>query len=128
MSRAKVLLVDDEIEYVNALAERLRIRNYNVSIATNSNDAISSVINNAPEVVILDLRLPGLDGIEILKIIKKINPKIQVILLTGHGSTEKIEEGIKDGAFEYVLKPIDIEELIIKIDKARKMLYRNNLD
>lgn len=67
--------------------------------------------------------MPGMDGIEALKTIKQINPSIEVIMLTGHGALQSMEEGMKSGAFEYIIKPVDIGELLIKIDKAKKKQY-----
>ncbi|MEW6067447.1 MAG: response regulator [Nitrospirota bacterium] len=118
--QTKVLLVDDEIEFVTALAERLQLRNYDVRYATNALEAISSINTYGPDVIILDLKIPGMDGIEILKTIKKLHQTIEVIMLTGHGDTKSVEEGMKSGAFEYIMKPIDIAELTSKIDKAKK--------
>ena len=80
-----------------------------------------------PDVVILDLRIPGMDGIETLKTIKKFDPTIEVIMLTGHGDVQSVEEGMKSGAFEYIMKPVDIGELISKIDKAKKKRDKESL-
>jgi DNA-binding NtrC family response regulator len=83
-------------------------------------EALIIVRNDPPDVVLLDFRMPGMDGIEVLNIIKQINPSIEVIMLTGHGDTQTIEQGMKSGAFQYVMKPIDIGELILKINEAVK--------
>ncbi len=83
-------------------------------------DALTFIRSDPPDVVLLDLRMPGMDGIEVLRIIKQINPSIEVIMLTGHGDTQTVEQGMKSGAFQYVMKPIDIGELILRIDKAVK--------
>ena len=120
MSRIKVLLVDDEVEFVSALSERLLLRNYNVRTANNALEALALIYKEPPDVVILDLRIPGMDGIEILKTIKKFDATIEVIMLTGHGDVQSVEEGMKSGAFEYIMKPVDIGELTSKIDKAQK--------
>ena len=120
MSKTKVLLVDDEVEFVSALSERLHLRNYDVRTANNALEALALIYKEPPDVVILDLRIPGMDGIEILKTIKKFDAAIEVIMLTGHGDVQSVEEGMKSGAFEYIMKPVDIGELTSKIDKAQK--------
>jgi DNA-binding NtrC family response regulator len=117
---AKVLLLDDEVEFGSALAERLRLRDYDATAVSQAEDALTFIRSDPPDVVLLDLRMPGMDGIEVLKIIKQINPSIEVIMLTGHGDTQTVEQGMKSGAFQYVMKPIDIGELILRIDKAVK--------
>jgi DNA-binding NtrC family response regulator len=120
MSQTKILVVDDEVEFASALAERLNLRNYDTKTASNALEALSSIHKDRPDVVLLDLRIPGMDGIEILRTIKQYDPAIEVIMLTGHGDRESVEEGMKGGIFEYIMKPIDIGELTSKIDKARK--------
>lgn len=120
MSQTRVLLVDDEVEFSSALAERLQLRNYDVKTASNALEALGLIHSYPPDVVILDLRIPGMDGIETLKAIKKFDPTIEVIMLTGHGDIQSVEEGMKSGALEYIMKPVDIGELISKIDKAKK--------
>ncbi len=120
MSQTKVLVVDDEVEFASALAERLNLRNYDTKTASNALEALSSIHKDRPDVVLLDLRIPGMDGIEILRTIKQHDPTIEVIMLTGHGDKESVEEGMKGGIFEYIMKPIDIGELTAKIDKANK--------
>jgi DNA-binding NtrC family response regulator len=120
MTHTKVLLVDDEIEFASALSERLQLRNFDVKIAVNAREALAALHSNNPDVAVLDLRMPGMDGIEILKTFKKIDPSIEVIMLTGHGDKESVEQGMESGAFEYVMKPIDIDELIAKINVAKE--------
>ncbi|MEW6586165.1 MAG: response regulator [Nitrospirota bacterium] len=119
MTRTKVLLVDDEVEFASALAERLQLRNFDVRAASNALEALASINSDTPDVVVLDLKMPGMGGIEILKTIKKIDRTIEVILLTGHGDRESVQEGMQSGAAEYIMKPIDIEELISKINSAK---------
>jgi len=120
MSQTKILLVDDEVEFASALAERLQMRNYDVQTASNGLEAMALFHNSPPDVVILDVKIPGMDGLEILKSIKKFNPAIAVLMLTGHGDMESVETGLKSGATEYIMKPIEIGELTSKIEKARK--------
>jgi len=118
--KTRILLVDDEVEFVSTLSERLQLRGYDVRTANNALEALAFVYKEAPDVIILDLRIPGMDGIETLKTIKKFDPTIEVIMLTGHGDIRSVEEGMKSGAFEYIMKPVDISELTAKIDIARK--------
>lgn len=120
MLQANVLLVDDETEFALALAERLRLRSYDARAVFHVEDAIAAVQSASPDVVLLDFRMPGMDGIEVLKIIKKIDPTIEVIMLTGHGDVRSVEEAIRNGAYEYIMKPLDLGELIMKINNAKK--------
>ena len=120
MPQIKVLLVDDEVEFASALAERLRLRDFDTQAVSNAEDALTVIRNNPPDVVLLDYRMPGTDGIGVLKIIKEINPAIEVIMLTGLQDTLTMEEGMKSGIFEYMIKPVDIGELMIKINLAQK--------
>jgi two-component system OmpR family response regulator len=120
MDQMKILLVDDEHEFVTTLAERLELRGMNVSIATEGEEALGFLDTNRPQVVVLDVMMPGLGGLEVLERIKAIDPKIQVILLTGHGATKDGIRGMQLGAFDYLIKPIDIDELIKKLNEAVK--------
>ncbi len=116
----KILLVDDEVEFTSTLAERLEIRGFIAKIAEDGEVGISMVQNEGFDVVILDLMMPGLSGLETLKQMKAINNDLPVILLTGHGSAKEGVEGMKLGAFDYLMKPLDINELIDKIALAQK--------
>ncbi len=120
MKRAKVLVVDDEVEFAVTLSERLRLRDYDAKAVYSADDALSIARSERPDVILLDLKMPKMSGIEVLKTIKEDTPDIEVILLTGHVDIENEIEGIKLGAFDYIMKPVDIEELILKIDKARQ--------
>lgn len=120
MRKTKVLVVDDEVEFASTLSERLRLRNYNAKAVYSAEDALSFARSERPDVILLDLKMPKMSGIEVLKTIKEDAPDIDVILLTGHVDIENEIEGIKLGAFDYIMKPVDIEELISKIDKARQ--------
>ena len=118
MSKPTVLLVDDEIDFVSSLAERLKLRKIDADIAVSGEDAFKAISKKRPDVVILDLKMPGLDGLEVLSHIKIMDASIQVILLTGHGSTREGIDGMKLGAFDFLMKPIDIDELIAIVNKA----------
>jgi len=120
MDRLKVLLVDDEKEFVTTLAERLELRGFQVLIATDGEEALRFFDTDLPQVVVLDLMMPGLSGMEVLERIKAIDSKIPVILLTGHGATKDGIRGMQLGALDYLMKPIDINELISKLNDAVK--------
>ena len=116
----KVLIVDDEKDFVEMFSLRLKEQGEKVSTAHSGKEALKLLETVVIDVVILDIRMPGMDGIDTLKQIKKIHPIVEVILLTGHGSTETAVEGMKLGAFDYLMKPADFEDIKIKIDNARK--------
>lgn len=122
MDPMKILLVDDEREFVTTLAERLELRNMEVTIAMNGEEALGVVENDPPQVVVLDVMMPGLGGLEVLEKIKAMDSRIQVILLTGHGATKDGIRGMQLGAFDYLIKPIDIDELIDKLNEAVKSI------
>jgi DNA-binding NtrC family response regulator len=120
----KVLLVDDEEEFVATLAERMRSRGMDVATSNSGNDALELIDRESYDVVILDLKMPGMDGLEALARIKKRQPDIQVVLLTGHATVEKGVEAIKRGALEFLEKPVDLSTLseVIHKAKAEKMI------
>lgn len=120
MTQAKVLLVDDEVVFGFALAERLRLKHYDVKAVSRVEDALAAVRNDPPDVVLLDFMMPGTDGIEILKFIKQIDLSIEVIILSGRADSCIVEEVMKNGASGYIMKPADLGEVIIKIDTAKK--------
>ena len=118
MAEYRVLLVDDEEEFVSALSERLMLRGIEVDSALNGEEALARLVEKDFEVVILDVMMPGLGGLEVLRQIKSTHPSTQVILLTGHGSTREGIEGMRLGAFDYLIKPVDIEEMLAKMKEA----------
>jgi DNA-binding NtrC family response regulator len=120
MAEYRVLLVDDEEEFVSALSERLELRGIEVDSVLNGEEALDRLVEKEFEVVILDVLMPGLGGLEVLKKIKSTHPNTQVILLTGHGSTREGIEGMRLGAFDYLIKPVDIEEMLEKMKEAAK--------
>lgn len=122
MGLLKVLLIDDEEEFVTALAERLELRGMAVETATNGETGLSMIDASPPQVVVLDVLMPGLGGADVLKRIKAKYPQIPVILLTGHSSVREGANGLRQGAYDYLIKPIDIEELIDKMQDACKSL------
>lgn len=116
--RIKLLLVDDEEAYVNVLSNRLGKRKMAVTKALSGLEAIQALREEDFDVAVLDLKMEDMDGIEVLKIFKKMLPQMPVIMLTGHGSEQAAREGIESGAFDYLIKPCDLEELIGKIKEA----------
>lgn len=123
MAGYRVLLVDDEEEFVSALSERLMLRGIEVDSALNGEEALASLKEKEFEVVILDVMMPGLSGLEVLRQIKSTHPNTQVILLTGHGATREGMEGMRLGAFDYLIKPVDIEEMLEKMKEAAKTAH-----
>ena len=114
-----VLLVDDEIPFVETVTKRLSKKGITISKAFSGEEALMQLERNAAlEIVILDVKMPGMDGIETLKQIKRQYPLVEVIMLTGHGTMESAVEGLKSGATDYLTKPTDIDELIEKSEEA----------
>jgi len=120
MDEFTVLLVDDEKDFLEILLKRLRKRKLNLLAVSSGEDAIRTVQENPVDVVLLDVRMPGTSGIEILREIKKIRPLIEVIMLTGHANVEVALEGMELGAFDYLIKPVDIDELMYRLQDAYK--------
>ena len=119
MSIANVLLVDDEVDFVETFSERLNMRNIETSKAFSGKEALKVLKNNQNvEVVILDVKMPDMDGIETLGAIKKRYPLVEVIMLSGHSTVETAIEGMKLGAFDYLMKPCDMDQIIAKVSKA----------
>ena len=114
----KVLLVDDEVEFVTTLAERLRLRELKVDTVFDGTQALAFITKTEPDVIVLDLKMPGLHGIDVLREIKKTRPKIQVIILTGHGTDQDEAEARKLGGFDFLRKPAEIDLLVRKIKEA----------
>ncbi|MGD8800292.1 MAG: response regulator [Desulfobacterales bacterium] len=121
---AKVLLVDDEREFVQTLSERLIMRDMGPAIAYDGESALDLIREDEPEVMIVDLKMPGIDGLEVLRKVKETRPEIEVIILTGHGHEEDREKCMKLGAFAYLQKPLDISELSETIKKANEKIRR----
>ena len=119
---SKVLLVDDEREFVQTLSERLIMRDMGPAVAYDGESALNLIKEDEPEVMIVDLKMPGIDGLEVLKKVKETRPDIEVIILTGHGHEEDRELCMKLGAFAYLQKPLDINELSEIIKKANEKI------
>jgi len=122
MSLAKILLVDDEAAIVDAMVKRLSERDFELLTAYSGQEALDVLKRDDDvDVVILDVKMPGMDGIETLKEIKSKHPLVEVIMLTAHATVEPAIEGMKLGAFDYLLKPAEIDELVDKIKKAQEI-------
>jgi len=130
MQKARILLVDDEEAFANNLSKLLSRRGYAVAVVHDGQSAVRAVDEEEFDVVILDLRMPGMDGIETLKILKRRKPLVEVIILTGEGSIETGLDGMQYGAFDYTLKPIQLDELQEKIGQAHqcKLIHEAALD
>jgi len=119
MDMFRILVVDDEVDFLETIVNRLKKRKLNASGVTSGEEAIALLKEQLFDVVILDIKMPGgMDGIEALREIKRIQPLAEVLLLTGHASVETSIEGMKLGAFDYCLKPIKFEELLLKMGAA----------
>lgn len=116
---SKIMLVDDEKDFVEMLSLRLKENEENVITAYNGQECLDTLEKTPVDVIILDVKMPGMDGIETLKKIKKQHPLVEVIMLTGHGTIQSAVEGMKLGAFDFLLKPADFKELTEKLDRAR---------
>ncbi|WP_320009001.1 sigma-54-dependent transcriptional regulator [Maridesulfovibrio sp.] len=130
MSRIKLLVVDDETDFLKLVKRRLERRNFDVAVASGGAEALRYLSGNSVDVVILDVRMPGMSGMEALKHICRKHSDVEVIMLTGHSSVASGLEGISHGAYDYILKPFDIDDLIERIRNAyeRAMLRRKGGD
>jgi DNA-binding NtrC family response regulator len=126
----RVLLVDDEASFVETLSKRLVLRRLDVLTAASADEALAILDREQIDVVVLDVRMPGIGGIEATRMIRKAHPSVEVILLTGHASLEASMEGMTMGAFDYLLKPVSIDELLFKIEDAdrRRSLRQKQAD
>ncbi|WP_136799932.1 MULTISPECIES: response regulator [Desulfosediminicola] len=120
IQNTRVLLVDDEDDFLTTLASRLELRDLKVSTATRGEDALEVMSGSDVDVVVLDLSMPGMDGLETLKRIKSQVPEAEVLILTGHGSIRAGVEAMKLGAEDFIEKPVDINELLEKIEDAKQ--------
>ncbi len=114
----KILLVDDEEDFVRTMAERLQMRDLGSDVALNGEDALSMLEEDLPDVMVLDLKMPGIGGLEVLEAVKSRYPTVQVIILTGHGSEKDEAIALRLGAFAYLKKPVDIQDLMAEVRRA----------
>jgi DNA-binding NtrC family response regulator len=130
MAIATVLLVDDEVPFVETMTKRLSRRDLQIVTAFGGKEGLEQLEKNQHiEVVILDVKMPGMDGIETLKEIKKKHPLVEVVMLTGHATVESAIEGMKQGAYDYLMKPCDMETLMAKVGEAaaKKRSHENKI-
>ncbi len=118
MEQIKILLVDDEDDFVKSLSERMQMRDLDTDVALNGEQALEILDEDVPDVMVLDFKMPGIDGIEVLKRVRKSYPDVQVIMLTAHGSEKNEQEARRLGVFEYLHKPTGINKLVETIKKA----------
>jgi len=120
ITRTVVMLVDDEVPFVDTMTKRLGKRDLEIVTAYSGQEALKKLKDRKVDVIILDVKMPGMDGIETLREIKKSHPLVEVIMLTGHATVETGIEGMKLGAFDYLMKPCDIEQLMTKVREAKE--------
>ncbi len=118
--KIRVMIADDEEEFASTLSTRLKLRKFLTTTCNSGTTTLSAIEEEAPDVLILDLKMPDLDGLEVLSEVKENYPKVEVIMLTGHGSFEAGREGMEMGAYDYIMKPVDLGLLVEKILAAYK--------
>ncbi len=127
MNKFRILLVDDEEDFVRTLSERLQMRDMASDLAFDGEQALEVVQDGVPDVMVLDLKMPGIDGMEVLRRVKKQYPEVQVIILTGHGSERDEEQARRLGAFDYMQKPVNLDHLVSVLKKAYKSKVEKSL-
>ena len=121
MTAPFIMLVDDEVSFVETMAKRLTARNIDIIVAFSAEEGLEKLKTNQNlDVIVLDVKMPGMDGIAALKEIKKMSPLIEVIMLTGYATMESAIDGMKLGAYDFLTKPCDIEEIVSKVEEATK--------
>lgn len=118
MTIAKLLIIDDEVEFASTMCQRLKLRDFDATDVHSGGEGLAVLAEVNPEIVILDLKMPDMSGLDVLEGIKKHDPAIEVIMLTGHGSAGSGIEAMEKGAFDYLMKPVDLKELLEKINAA----------
>lgn len=127
MEKFRVLIVDDEVDFVETIVKRLKDRGLDVIGATSGREALDMMDGNEFDVAVLDVKMPGMDGIETLREMKKKSPLMEVIMLTGHGSVESGIQGLQLGAYNYVMKPVPLNDLLKQMTQAyeRKLIEQD---
>jgi DNA-binding response OmpR family regulator len=125
MDKIKVLLVDDEEEFVKTLSERLQMRDVDSTSVFDGEQAMETMSDEEPDVLVLDLKMPGIHGLDVLQWVKKFHPSVQVIILTGHGTEQDEEKARQMGAFDYLKKPVETDSLLSKIRAAYKSYFED---
>ncbi len=113
-----VLIADDEVEFASTLRTRLNLRKFKASVTNSGQETLKAIDMAPPDVLVLDLKMPDLDGLEVLARVRESHPHLPVIILTGHGSFEAGCAGMEQGAFDYLMKPVDLNQLITRIEEA----------
>ena len=124
MEKMKMLLVDDEERYLKTTRRLMEKKGYSVSVATSGQEALETLKKQNIHVVILDVKMPGMDGNETLKAIKQLYPLVEVVMLTGHATVDSAIDGLKSGATDYLMKPADIDDIIEKAEEAYEKRQR----
>jgi len=114
----RILIADDEVEFASTLATRLELRKFQVRVVNSGGDALTAIEEDQPDVLLLDLKMPDLDGLEVLAQLREKHSLLKVIILTGHGSFEAGREGMELGAYDYIMKPVDLSRLIEIVKNA----------
>lgn len=129
MSGLRVLFVDDEADFLETIIKRMQKRGLAAFGVSNGEDALAWLRQQSADIVVLDVRMAGMDGIQTLRAIKAAHPLVEVIMLTGHASLEIAKEGMQLGAFDYLMKPIDLDELLYKMEDAyqKKIIQQNKI-
>ena len=117
-NKIKLLLVDDEVDFLAAIAERLTLKDFDVTVASNGEEAIASAENDLFDVAVVDFKMPGMDGTQVLKVLKERHKHLEIIMLTGHATIDSAIECTKLGAFKYLEKPYNFEKLVAAIKEA----------
>ncbi|MBF0536901.1 MAG: response regulator [Nitrospirae bacterium] len=125
MAQIKVLLVDDERDFATALSERLRLRDYDARAVFDINGAFAAMTDAHPDVVLLDLRMPGMDALQIFKRIKEHSPEVEVIIVSGQLASSSADLELKGLAFDYIVKPVEIDEVTKRIKQAYSQRLNN---
>jgi DNA-binding NtrC family response regulator len=124
----KLLIVDDEVDFLNSVAKRLELRDFDVTAVANGEDAIKAAKRGDFDLALLDLKMPGMDGTEVLGLLKKKHKFLEVIILTGHGSIDSAVECTKLGAFDYLSKPYELENLLDVLKRAYEARLRKKFE
>lgn len=117
-SKTKILIADDEVEFASTLSARLELRGYLTEMVNSGGAALEAVTRNEPDILLLDLKMPDLDGLAVLSKLRENHKELKVIILTGHGSSSAASQGMELKAFDYILKPVELKQLLRKITEA----------
>lgn len=118
MVKMRLMLVDDEVDFLESMTRPLQRRGYSILTATSGEECLRRLADELVHVVILDVKMPGMDGVETLRRIKQQFPMVEVIMLTGHGTVESAVEGLKAGSTDYLMKPADVDDLVARAERA----------